>query len=528
METQAIVSKKSLLIVLAVVVVAAIVHGQNLFLFPFIQDVEGTNLSNAWALMNTGELSPYTYVYEEPPAGSIILAAWASLTGGFSAFGFSMNSGRLFMLFCHLFSIVFVYGITQKVTKSDIAALVAALVFTFSPLSAGYQRRVLLENLMLPFLLASIYGIVGERRTLTHYIGSAFLFGLAVLTKLAVIGFLPAMLLFIRVRSDQQHRRFAVNLWLALALFLIALFPIYAQMKQELFPQGTFLGGDFPHVSLLESLGDRGPATGSFLNIGAGFGAAFALWTEISNTTADPVLVYGGLISALFTFVMGLDKRNAGLRATTFMMLGYALYLAAVGTIYSADIIPLLPILAINIGVLAGAVITLIAGQTPNLLRYGFATVAAGVILYPFITFYASRPAIYAANQVEGQLEAINWLIENTPEDAVIVTDNFAFVELRERRTNTEHYFRVDTDPEIRYNVLNDNQCNIDYLLTTPQVFNDIQTYGLNLMQRTFNTSEILMTYPNNGWPIEVRQVRKADCAPEIAQGGDSAPDSAS
>ncbi|MBE2271543.1 MAG: glycosyltransferase family 39 protein [Anaerolinea sp.] len=517
MEISSIVNRKSLFLVIILVVVAIAANAQTLFQFPFIQDVEGTNLSNAWALSTSGELSPYTYTYAEPPAGSFLLVLWTRITGGFDAFGFSTNSGRLFMLVCHLASIAFLYGITRKLTKSDTAAIIAALVFVFSPLTIGYQRRVLLENLMLPSLLASVYLIVGDRRRLTHYILSAFLFGLAVLTKFAAIGFLPAMLIFIRMRSDSYHRNFASNMWVWLSLFLIALFPLYASMKQELFPQGWLFGGDFPHVSLLESLADRGRDTGIFLNIGAGFGTSFTQWTDTANTTADPILILGGLLSGVFVFLMALDKQNRDLRLTTYMLIGYGLYLAVVGEVFTVDVIPLLPILAINVGIVAGAVVKLVAGQSNNVFRYGFAVAATAGLMYPFITFYTNRAVIYSTNQVSEQVEAVRWLLENTPEDAVIVTDNYAFVDLREARPNTQHFFRIDTDPEIRYNLLSDDVCSIDYLLTTPQVYSDIQTYGLDLMQRTYNNSELLMTYQNNGWPVEIRQVRKTDCEPQLA-----------
>src|SRR4051794_27436625 len=68
--------KKSLFILAAVLVLVAVIQAQNMFNFPFQQDTEGTNTANAWALVNEGKLSPYTYAYEEPPAGAIVLAGW--------------------------------------------------------------------------------------------------------------------------------------------------------------------------------------------------------------------------------------------------------------------------------------------------------------------------------------------------------------------------------------------------------------------------------------------------------------------
>jgi hypothetical protein len=516
METTAIINRKSLLIVLVVVVLAAVVQSQNLFRFPFFQDVEGTNLANAWAFANTGELSPYTYVYDEPPVGSMILGLWLTITGGVSSFGFSMNSGRLLMLLYQLAAIALVYGITRKITKSDFAAFIAALVFAFSPLAVGFQRRVLLENQMLVWLLAALYFSLGERRTLLDYLLSACCFGIAALNKFAAIGFAPALLYIIYLQAHPYHRRFSTQLWLTLSSCLISFFPLYAQMKQELFPQGSLLGGDFPHVSLLQSLADRGPQTGAFLNIGSGLSDSFAQWTDLANVTADPVIVYGGLVAALFVFVLAIDNRQ--LRSLIAMTIGYGLYLVVVGQVFSADIVVLLPFLAMHLGVVIGVLGKLMVGNSRSLLRYAVATVGVGLLLYPFVMFYLSRSPIYTANQVDGQVEATTWIVENVPENAVIVTDNYAFVELREQRPNTQHYWHIDTDPAIKYTILNDDLCSIDYLITTPQVFADIQTYGLDLMRRAFDNSELLMTFPNNGWPVEVRQVRKENCIPELAE----------
>jgi len=137
--------------------------------------------------------------------------------------------------------------------------------------------------------------------------------------------------------------------------------------------------------------------------------------------------------------------------------------------------------------------------------------------LYPFWSFYSHRLDVYTENQVDGQIQAAEWAANNLPQDAVVVTDDYAFVWLRETHPNTQSYWRVDTDPAVKFTLLGDDVCNIDYVVATPQVFADIQTFDMELMRRTIEQSEVLMTYPNNGWPVEIRQVRKADCIPATA-----------
>ena len=59
----------------------AVVQAQNMFQFPYYHDEEGTHVANGLAVATDGKLSPYTYSYEDPPAGSMMLAFWTVLTG---------------------------------------------------------------------------------------------------------------------------------------------------------------------------------------------------------------------------------------------------------------------------------------------------------------------------------------------------------------------------------------------------------------------------------------------------------------
>lgn len=513
--------RKGLFILAVILIIAAVTQAQNMFEFPYYQDIEGTNISNAWSLINTDALSPYTYAYDEPPAGSFLLSGWAIVAGGISAFGSSIYTGRALMLLMHILATVMVYAITRKLSNSDLTAAIATLIFVFSPLVTILQRRVLLDNIMIVWLLTSFYLVIGDRRTLVHYLASAGFFGLAVLTKGAAIFTLPAFIYILRSSADKHHRSFATNLWAALSVFLIAFYPLYAQMKQELFPEGWFLGGDFPHVSLLEAVMDRGPDTGRFLNIGSGLGHSFESWVNLENFTADPILIYAGLVSLLFVTLLSFDNKR--LRPIVAMNLGYMFYLLLGGQVFDSDIIPMLPLLAINTGIIMGAILKLIAGsgESAGFIRYSFAALSLGVLLYPFWMFYSARVDIYSMNQVSGQMEALAWVQNNVSSDATIVIDNYAFVELRETHPNAHHYWRVDTDPAIKFNVLDDNQCNIDYLITTPQVMADIDIYNMDLMDRTLRNSQVIRSYENNGWPVEIRQVSKTDCFAEVANSND-------
>lgn len=491
------------------VAVAGYLHSENMFNFPYYQDTEGTNLANAWAWTETGEFSPYTYAYQEAPTGTFILGFWSLVNGTLSNFGFPLNSGRVLMLFFHLISVGFIFAITKSLSKSNLAAVIAVMIFAFSPLATSIQRRVLLDNIMLPALLGAVYFVVGERRNLYHYLLSALLFGVAVLIRGSAIYLLPGFLIANNALAHPHHKRFAVNMWLTLTVCLLSFFPLYAQMRQELFPEGWLLGGDFPHVSLIEVILDRGPDSGFFLNIGSGFQYSFTQWTDIGNLTADPILIYAGIISTIIIAL--LSQYNRLLRAILILVVSFFAGLILGGRVVISDVIILLSFFSISIGICIAMAVKL-ASVGNWLSKSLFATIVLLILLYPFYIFYTDRIQMYTMNQVEGQIDAVDWIRNNLSDNDYVVTDNYAFVALRDTMPNVHHYWTIDTDPDIKFTLLSDTHCNIDYVLTTPQVIDDVSVYSLDLMRRTLERSELLLTYENNGWPIQIWQVGKQNC----------------
>lgn len=536
---QQVIGRFSIFLLIIVLLVAGVSYYEGMTTFPSYQDAEGVNIANAWSMLNPdhpsfeysenlntasdpnaeeeqtnlSRLSPYTYAYEEAPTSTFILAGWTALLGGFDQFGFPLNTGRVLMLIFHLLSVALVFSTTKKVSNNDLAALIAALLFALSPLALSIQRRVLADNIMLFFLLTSFYLIVGKEPNLYSYMASAMFFGTAVLTKSTAFIFLPGFLYIVNMTAHPHLRRFAVNLWMTFSIFLMSLFPLYAQMRQELFPEGWILGGDFPHVSLVERFLDRGPDTGVFLNIGSGVAGAFAEWTDLTNITADPVLIFGGAIAVIFLAVMAGDNRDLRPVAVAALVFSIGAFLA--GRIVISDIISLLPFFAMSLGIVVAVAAHLVSGVVSGFLKPFIMGGAVLVLLYPFWIFYSARIELYTLDQVEDQITAVQWVEDHVPGDAIIITDAYAFVALREAGfLNTHHYWKVDTDPDVKFPLLRDDHCEIDYIITTPQVIGDIDLYQLDLVRRALVNSRVLQTYDNNGWTIEVRQVTRTNCNP--------------
>jgi hypothetical protein len=204
---------------------------------------------------------------------------------------------------------------------------------------------------------------------------------------------------------------------------------------------------------------------------------------------------------------------NRSLRPLAAMSLAYMVGLVIGGRIFVSDILPLLPFFAISAGVVIALLGSLIGRIGGDFAGPAIMTVAVGIMLYPYWMFYLNSIDIYEIDQTTQQIEAVEWIDDTLPDDSVVVTDNYAFVHLRQTMPETHHYWKVDTDPAVKFNLLEDNYCNIDYLVTTPQVLSDMEAYSMQLLQRAYDNSDLLRSYENNGWPIEIRQVDHQNCS---------------
>jgi 4-amino-4-deoxy-L-arabinose transferase-like glycosyltransferase len=239
-------------LVTCLLILAAIAAGWNMFHFPYFENDEATYVSQAWSFVHAGKLAPYTYTYDHAPAGWMFLGLWFKLTGGLTTFGQNpLISGRLFIFVLHMFSVWLLYVITKRISHQKLAAYIAVIVFSFSPLELYFGRRVLLDNIMVFWMLVSIFYATKAKLNLRHVAISALTFGIAALTKENALFLMPAILYIIWIHSRARIRAWSAAQWTIIASVVMLLYPLYALLHGELFPSGSALGGKAPHVSLI-------------------------------------------------------------------------------------------------------------------------------------------------------------------------------------------------------------------------------------------------------------------------------------
>jgi 4-amino-4-deoxy-L-arabinose transferase-like glycosyltransferase len=434
------------------------------------------------------------------------------LTGGFFTFGFAINSGRVLMLILHLLSAALLYDIARSQSKNVIAASVAVLIFSLSPLAVYFQRRVLLDNIMVFWLLLAVDMVIKDKRKLFHYAISAIAFGMAVLTKESALFFFPAILYIVVTNSNEYHRSFAIGSWLTIFLTIVSYYVLLALLKGEFFPSGTPLGGSHPHASLLASIGQQTARRGGFfLDPQSTFVTFLNEWIrggEFIEFGDAPLIIGGGIATAL-ALVLSINDQK--LRYAVLLLLSYWAFLISGFEISVLYVIPLVPLLALAIALSIHRLGETLGGASSG----GIASaILAGALLFPFARYYATQPANYIMDHTTRQIDAVHWIDANISDDALLIIDNYAFVDLQaEGRVsskaidNAYYYWTAETDSAIRTEILEDNWQNVDYILLSPQMVYDAAEEGLALTSDAQENSVPVKTFSNNGWDIEVREV---------------------
>ena len=494
----------TLIIIIALTLFA---HTLNMFGYPAYREDEGTYMSQAWSVLHQGKLASYTYWYDHAPLGWLFMAGWHGITGGMDIAGMTVNAGRIFMLVLQLCSTVFLYKIAFNLTKRKDTAIVAALLFSLTPLAIIAHRRVLLDNIMVFWFLLSLFFLTKPVR-LRYVIASAVTFSFAVLTKESAVVFFPVMLAITAYHSHKNNRHFAIVIWISLVLLIGSYYPLFAILKDEFFPYGSRFGGTSPHVSLLEALRFHATRSGGFfLEPNSSFRFSF----EHSWFPYSPIFLILGIISTVFHLVNYKNKWPFFVALLTFMQ---AVFITR-GLVLDWYIIPVLPLFSLSIALLYTEIVA-VYNKRPKLYRQ-VRYAALGFITLALVYQIGAKFYIFTLDQTKNETLAVEWVKNNIePEDTILI-DNYAFVDLNQNlsditKTNVHYYWKADTDPLIKGEVLKDDWNSVDYLLFTPALTRSIYQDQLSIVQEAYEKSFVVKRFDyynilNEGYPVEIREV---------------------
>ncbi|GLF93108.1 ArnT family glycosyltransferase [Streptomyces yaizuensis] len=282
-------SRPDLLLCLALLTVILLVQGWNITNFPTLSDDEGTYLAQAWAVQEGRGLAHYTYWYDHPPLGWIQIAGLTYLPALLSPESMSVATMRFAMLLVSAASAVLLYVLARRLFLPRWSAALAMLLFGLSPLSVVLQREIFLDNLAVMWILLAFCLAASPSRHLWHHFAAGVASAVGVLTKETMLVVLPALLVTMWTHSHRDTRKFAVTGAITSCVLIGLSYPLYALLKNELFPGPG-------HVSLIDGIVYQMGREGSGFIFDPGSGSYDVLRSWLYY---DQVLPIGGVAGGL-------------------------------------------------------------------------------------------------------------------------------------------------------------------------------------------------------------------------------------
>ncbi|MHB0868802.1 MAG: phospholipid carrier-dependent glycosyltransferase [Chloroflexota bacterium] len=491
-----------------VAIVALISHTFNMFGYPLFLGDEGIYTAQAWSVLRLEKLAPYTYFYDHAPAGWLLQALWTLLLPkGFYTFGMAIGSGRVLMLVLHLVSLVLMFKVTRTLSGSLLAATTATLMFSLSPLAVYYQRMVLLDNVMVFWLLLSLYLLLHHHSRLLTVLASGASLGIAVLTKENAVFFLPVMAYMLFESLQEAHlKRFAAWGWVFSTVMVVSVYPLYALLKTELLPaEVSFLvsGAPAEHVSLIGTIGwQMQRSGGSILDPYSQFWSFF--WTKW--WTKDSVIIVAGTAGTVLNLAAGYLLRRRSHVLAGLLAVSFAVYLARGSVVLEFYVVPILPFLAMNFGLAVG----LIAGRLPWAIGMPAICLGAAALIAVFI--YTARD-YYLIDFTQLQDQQLTWVQENIPTSSTLVMDDDLWVDLHEPDgerpvfPRAHSHWKVAQDPAVQVQALNNDWRRVDYLIMSNKLLTRFHEANETLPLEIYANSRLVAAFADGDVQLQVRKV---------------------
>jgi hypothetical protein len=562
--------RRSIILLGLILVACGLVHGINLDGWPGrVNDDEGTYTAQAYAMQKWGHITHYTYWYDHPFGGWLLIAIYTTLTDGFARSPTAVTAARECMLWVHLASCVLLYMLGRRLGMRRTFAGLAVLLFSVSPLALWYQRMAFLDNIAVLWVLAALVCAVSPRRSIGAAIAAGVYMAFAFWSKETSLVLLPGVYLLLWQNRDRRNWRFARRSFLGFLTCVCAIYLLYAATKNELF-EGP------GHVSLWWAikwqLFNR-PPSGSLFDPHSGTRGIAGAWLGI-----DPYLVSAGVCAALPLLLV---RR---LRPIAILLVMQVVFMFRNGYMPYAYVTALLPFAALCIAggldvVLPGRLqrrpgrpaattdpvpgtditvpaqrpadtlparrrrATAVPEQGPAAMppaaiavglavdderrRPGAIAVAAVralavalVVALGLITIPPNwQPKLHralTANDSKPGYEATRWFIDHLPKRQVILTDDYIWTDLVEAGMDPIPiwFYKIDLDPAIKARAPH-GWSDVDYIILGNLA--DSTMNDLPIVAEAIRHSTIVARFGNG--VIAIRKVIPPPCSPATPRG---------
>ncbi len=485
-------AKKIILILtLAVFTATLISHGLNLWHYPVFEGDEGVYTAQGWWLVNFAKITPYSYWYDHSPFGWLQIGLFQKMSGGPFTFGFSLYSTRIFMMIVAAATNAIIFLTAYKLTKNYFTSLLASVFFALSPLAVFFHRRVLLDNLMVFWLMFSLYFFISAKSRLLRIWLSGLFYGFAFLSKEFALVFLPVYLLMLKTHIKGSNKLYARIVFIITAFFVISFFPLLSLLKSEFLPSRY----NPTRVSFLDTVvfqmgrGDNLPVWES----NSMFRNSLNSWMN-----SDNIILVTGFICSLVLLLYWLYKKDRNAIVLSLLFFSFSLFLARGGLVHDFYIIGLLPFCALSAAYLAGLTVSAFKKYSANITK---AIIALMILLS--VNYIYKGSYLYTKNATNQQTAVVEFIKNNIPADTVIAVDAWALTDLRlmnnghtPRFSQSQWFSKILLDPAVAEIQLNKDWRNIDFIIANHELFQNLRGEKTpSILKTAFERSSLLADF---------------------------------
>jgi Dolichyl-phosphate-mannose-protein mannosyltransferase len=489
---------------LFILILTNILHNILLFASPVFFIDEFYYSSRAWSFASFGsiEIVPYYFSYDHPPLGWMILGILGSLLPGLSW----ISRARIIISLFFLIEEILIYCICIRFFDRK-TGNISVGIFGLQSGLMKFERMVFLDNIAIVFLLLALYLFIKEEKATFK---SGFIMGCAIMVKFSLIPFIFAFIvLYFHFESknkntneesstaestNQTGKKFKFHLkniivWLIFVSIPLLIFILYALID------GSFISDDrnsFLITTYLQMIrGDNFLPWDSSSQFYESFqywmNAAPFFWIFSFLVTISYIIIWLHIvvskkshrISFRSKYVLQFSKKKY-IIAVFYMV--FFLFLIRGGVTYNFYFIPLFPFGSIILGVAINDFKNIHKNYIKNkadeihvsktsyisLKKKGVTFLILGISL-GFVFFPFEYQPLYS-DQNNYQHEVLDWIVDNLPKDAFIVSGAYFLPELREEGfTNVHLVWRCfQSDLYMNETYFNGTSKIIDYLILTP------------------------------------------------------------
>ncbi len=259
---------------------------------------------------------------------------------------------------------------------------------------------------------------------------------------------------------------------------------------------------------------------GGFFDLHSHFWLLAEIWAQDT-----PILVIVGSLCAIVSVLIIKTQRLVGVIGVASLSLW--VFLGRGGQIIGFYLVPLLPLLALNVGLVLGFIFDRLKSLQTNLIGRSVARTIKifliGACLVGTLLGYTSSNLGFKSNsfllwngmQANAQQQAVNWVEAHLPSNSRIIIDQYMWTDLHNSYPHiyafAHYYWKVQDDPAVRETLFHNDWRNVDYVVTTPQLLLDAGRNQMTLVEQAIAHSTVMAHFDTGGWPIDVRKVNKEE-----------------